>query len=370
MIFLIMGRPGGGKSYESVAYHVIPALNEGRKVITNLPLKIDYIKAVFGSAVADLIEFKFPTKENPVPFSTLADYGDTWTHPETGVGPLYVIDECHKPLRRGKTKQDVEEWYAEHRHSKSDILLISQYHRKLDLNICDLIDIVYSLGKQTMFGSQERYVRHTKSGIRGTTLDTQVRTYDPAFFPFYQSHTASTTAGKEATVRDVKPIWKKWQFVGAALFLVSGVTMMLVSVPNMFGTKSSSQPTQSTASKTDPTFTMLSNQFDMLEGSGQTETYVYTDTLPADPAQAKANLHPFSEFQLRISGNVNSPKGPTIVIRALQNGQFAFVLTDNDLLNAGYTFDQRGDCLMHIQYQNYNGFITCGAASQSIQAAM
>ncbi|MDF5473676.1 zonular occludens toxin domain-containing protein, partial [Vibrio parahaemolyticus] len=34
MIYAIAGRPGGGKTYEAVAYHIIPAIKEGRKVIT------------------------------------------------------------------------------------------------------------------------------------------------------------------------------------------------------------------------------------------------------------------------------------------------------------------------------------------------
>ncbi|POB76042.1 zonular occludens toxin domain-containing protein, partial [Vibrio vulnificus] len=40
--------PGSGKSYESVVYHVIPALKDGRKVVTNLPLNLEHFKQVFG----------------------------------------------------------------------------------------------------------------------------------------------------------------------------------------------------------------------------------------------------------------------------------------------------------------------------------
>ncbi|MBX5670353.1 zonular occludens toxin domain-containing protein [Pseudomonas aeruginosa] len=45
MINLILGQPGGGKSHEAVVYHVVPALNQGRKVITNLALDMDKFKA-------------------------------------------------------------------------------------------------------------------------------------------------------------------------------------------------------------------------------------------------------------------------------------------------------------------------------------
>lgn len=369
MIFMLMGRPGGGKSYEAVRYHIIPAIKEGRKIVTNMPLNLLHFRLIYGDA-ADLIEIVTPSKNNPVPFSTMVDYGDTWYHPETGVGPLYVIDECHKPLRRGKTRQDVEEWFAEHRHSKSDVLLISQYHRKLDLNICDLIDVVYSVGKTSAFGSQESYVRHTKTGIRGTTLNTDVRSYDPAYYPFYRSHTASTSFGKEAVVKDIKPIWKKWQFVGAALFLVAGVIMLIFAVPKMFA-----QPDIIPSVSLNPepdTFSALSSQFDSFAQLNDPDQVNTGSTLPATPGAIPQSQphHPFSEFQLRLSGYVNAPSGRIIVFRALQNGQSAFMLTDKDLIDAGYELDLRGECLVHVQHQRYTAYITCGAPSQSIQAPL
>ncbi len=51
------GIPGSGKSYEAVAYHVLPALRSGRKVITNLPLNIDAFAAI-DPAWRDLIEIR------------------------------------------------------------------------------------------------------------------------------------------------------------------------------------------------------------------------------------------------------------------------------------------------------------------------
>ena len=47
MINLTLGQPGGGKSYEAVAFHIIPAIEQGRKVITNLALKIDVFDQYF-----------------------------------------------------------------------------------------------------------------------------------------------------------------------------------------------------------------------------------------------------------------------------------------------------------------------------------
>ena len=93
MINLLMGPPGAGKSYEAVVFHILPALLEGRKVITNLPLQVDAFREYGVSS--SLIELKNPTLENPKPFSTIEDYGSDWRG-ENGIGPLYVIDEGHK----------------------------------------------------------------------------------------------------------------------------------------------------------------------------------------------------------------------------------------------------------------------------------
>nr|MBF4348645.1 assembly protein [Vibrio anguillarum] len=46
MIYAIVGRPRSGKSYESVVYHIIPAIKAGRKVVTNVSLNISYFQKV------------------------------------------------------------------------------------------------------------------------------------------------------------------------------------------------------------------------------------------------------------------------------------------------------------------------------------
>lgn len=88
MYNLLIGPPGGGKSYEAVVYHVLPTLEAGRKVITNLPLNV----AEFG-----LIDARFPAlielrtkskREGAIPFSVPEDYGDDWRNKTTGIGPL------------------------------------------------------------------------------------------------------------------------------------------------------------------------------------------------------------------------------------------------------------------------------------------
>jgi len=57
MIDLLEGIPGSGKSYEAVVYHVLPALKNGRKVVTNLPLNVDAF-AKLDARYRDLLDIR------------------------------------------------------------------------------------------------------------------------------------------------------------------------------------------------------------------------------------------------------------------------------------------------------------------------
>jgi zona occludens toxin len=238
MINLLLGAPGGGKSYEAVAFHVIPALIEGRKVITNLPLLLDAFphewralldirrrtmkpRPEVDEAKAAFMFKRFGTVAdqsfNPNPFANVEDYGreeydeetdltrwtDPWRHPTTGEGPLYVIDECHKPLPRRGTPVAVEEWFAEHRHGRCDVLLMTQSHGKMNQAIKELVQLCYRVRKATHLGFSDKYVRKVLDGVNGTVMNETTRDYDSTFFKYYRSHTQSTTAGKEAAAKDI-----------------------------------------------------------------------------------------------------------------------------------------------------------------------
>jgi zona occludens toxin len=60
----LLGVPGSGKSYEAVAFHIIPALEDGRKVVTNLPLNLEHFKKVYGQDILKLIRIVEPTAQN------------------------------------------------------------------------------------------------------------------------------------------------------------------------------------------------------------------------------------------------------------------------------------------------------------------
>eukprot|EP00456_Euglypha_rotunda_P008544 TRINITY_DN11704_c0_g1_i1.p1 TRINITY_DN11704_c0_g1~~TRINITY_DN11704_c0_g1_i1.p1 ORF type:complete len:354 (+),score=29.55 TRINITY_DN11704_c0_g1_i1:339-1400(+) len=228
----MLGPPGGGKSYESVVYHVLPALEAGRKVITNLPLNIEEIAKIEPRA-PQLIELRTKTKapekvggkRSPHPFGNVEDYGDDWRDPKTGQGAFYVIDECHKALPRGETLRAVDEWYAEHRHEGADVLLMSQSYGKVSKAITDQIQTVYRVKKMTAFGKSDKYIRKVQDGTKGEVMSTAERAYEKRYYKLYKSHTRTLSAVLEADARDISPSFRKWMRASYVLLAIASLIL-------------------------------------------------------------------------------------------------------------------------------------------------
>ena len=203
MITLITGTPGSGKSYEAVAHHIIPALNSGRKVITNLPFRLDYYMKINPSFDKNLFECKLPTPENLRPFSKPEDFADEWKNKD-GVGPLYVIDEAHMCYPRGDKEKPIFEYFTMHRHTGADITLITQQLNQLRREISGLIELSFVLKKNTVLGSSKSYRKQTRDGTKGSIISTSIHQYNPQIFKFYQSY---TLGGQAEAAQKMKPIW-------------------------------------------------------------------------------------------------------------------------------------------------------------------
>lgn len=249
MYNLLIGPPGGGKSYEAVVYHVLPTLEAGRKVITNLPLNV----AEFGLIDARfpaLIELRLKSKrDGAVPFSVIEDYGDNWRDQKTGQGALYVIDECHKAIPRMPAmdaradQKKVEEWYAEHRHEGADLLLMTQSYGKISKAITDSAQVLYRVKKMTSFGKAKSYIRKVQDGVRGDVMSTSERQYEKQWFKLYKSHTRSVAAVLEADARDISPAYKKWTRAAVILLPIG----LIIMAKGLFFGKADTKPPQTAA---------------------------------------------------------------------------------------------------------------------------
>ncbi|KGY11255.1 hypothetical protein NM22_16870 [Vibrio tubiashii] len=355
MINALTGRPGGGKSYEAVAFHIIPALKDGRKVVTNVALNIDHFVKIFGQDVVDELLVvvdgdltNFGSKERP--FSKVEHYQDEWRN-EKGQAPLYVIDEAHMSLGRN-ANDAILEWYSMHRHSGADIILMTQNLRKVHRDIKDMVEIHYYCVKNAAMGSNKTYTRKVKNGANGVDLNENVRKYEKQYFPFYQSHTSSNKAVEEAVAKDVKPLWKHWTVWLAGLLLFVGPAM-LISNGGLFGgfgeeqdqtEQPATQETRQTQSQTDATQQKKRRK-------------------PQDP------LH---EYKLYASGETvhvflddqNRPvKGKTfkrIYVDVYEDDFRLFTTTNEDLLEMGYAFKTLTECIYQLTYKDSTRLVVCG----------
>lgn len=335
-ITLLLGPPGAGKSYEATVFQVLPALQDGRKVITNLPLNLDAF-AKIDPLFRGLIQVVKASKDNLKPFSTMADYADPWRHPDTGTGPLYVIDECHIPLPRGGTSRDIEEWFSLHRHEVADVILITQSYGKVSKSIIDLVQTTISLRKNTNLGQvfNKTYRRAVRDGLRkAETVHQEVRRYNPKYFPLYQSYTRGK-AGQEASVKDVKPFYRHW-VVYALGAVLAYLAYMLLTHGNPFGLdrRAPSAPVSS--------------------ASGVPPSAVVPSAAPLDPpspvAPAAAADFKTAFGRFVVAGRVGSAvlfrDGPRVV-------------TSDDLLRRGVRVWAKEVCLVTLAYRGESVDVRC-----------
>lgn len=251
MINLLLGSSGSGKSYEANAFHILNALQSGRKVITNLPVVVEAYAAIDPS-FHDLLEVRnkpqpirgkwTPTAESgaftlfedghvEMPdadarcFGGVWDYFTTWRNKDTGAGPLFVIDECQYCIPAKATQRPVEEWVALHRHFNVDVLYITQSYGKISQAIRDNVQMVYRCRKNVALGAPSSYTRKVQDGVRGEVVNTTIRKYNAKYFGLYKSHTQGVAA-EEFKGTDIRPWWKNWTFIGAGICALGVVGMV------------------------------------------------------------------------------------------------------------------------------------------------
>lgn len=370
MQHLIIGKSGSGKGYEVCAYHILTALTQGRKVITNMPLVLEKWAAIDPSFPA-LIEMRKrampirgtwePTREqgayhlfdNPAdiiypdvmarPFANVWDYYDTWRHPETKTGALFVIDEAQNVIPRGKSSQDVEEWSALHRHFVNDVLFITQSYGKLSQAIRDNIQMVYRLTKKVAWGQPNKYIRKVQDGIRGEVLNVTERTYNPAYFGLWVSQTQGGS-GEEYGANDVVPMYKHWTFKGAAICMILAIAIIASTSmkdktpppPPKVQPAQLEQPPQPAAQQPPP-----------------------VDAQPRGPEQ---KVHPYQGNTMHLAAMARGKRFRDGVeqqylngfITIAQNGQPVSRVSFDDLRDAGYEIEARSNRIVSVTFKGFD----------------
>ncbi|WP_051304637.1 zonular occludens toxin domain-containing protein [Chitinilyticum litopenaei] len=356
MINLIIGKPGGGKSYEAVAFHILPNLEDGRKVITNLPLNLEHFHAVIPDS-RRLLE----VNHEPRHFNKAEHFNDPWRCPSTNRGPVYVLDECHELYPRLGCDSGVLEWFARHRHTGADFLLITQSYGKLHADLRDMVQVCYRVSKKVAFGRPDQYVRKVQDGIRGEVMSIQERDYESKYFPFYKSHTASNSAILEADAKDIKPAYLIWR--RRAMFVLAFAALWLCFA--IYQTWFKEKPAQPEA--------VAEGRAGGAPASGEVPDLTYvtppaTTPLPvphkieSSPPNAHASApvlaqkHPYEGLSVHIAGSVSKPGRMLYSFVLAQNGQAVSIQTSDDFKSSGYTVTAISECAARIEYPEADPF--------------
>lgn len=365
MINLLLGAPGGGKSYEAVAFHILPSVKAGRKVVTNLPLDLD-AWAQLDPDYPALLEIRektlaLPPDESPVgrvffgrqvaapewkprAFAHVEDFADPWRHPVSGIGPLYVVDECHMCWPARATDVEVEEWASMHRHHNVDVLAITQSYGKVSKSIIDLVQVVYRVRKAVAFGSMDKYIRKVQDGIKGDVVNTSIREYKKKYQELYRSHTKGR-AVEEMSGSDIVPIWRRWPFIGAAvcLLIVAGMALSgKMQSPLAQGVSiAQSKPGQKPVSKS--------------ASAANGPAAAPSKPMPGKPAEPE----PFAGRGLHLAGEVVIGSSRGALFSLSQNGQHLRYIRSAELASAGYIVTITGPCSARIVWKDQPRTLIC-----------
>lgn len=214
-INLFCGRPGSGKSYGVIENVILPAIQKGRVIYTNIPLNIDVINQDYPHS--DKIIHQFANDQVNGDF-LMSIPG----------GAVIVIDECWRYWPAGQKSstmpQKDKEFFAEHRHKAGEdqltqeIVLVTQSPSQIAKYVKDLIDQTVFTIKADKVGLSKKFKVLIFPGCipslerPGEPNNVGMGTYKPEIYKYYKSHTKSETGlpGVEIKADKRGSIWNHW----------------------------------------------------------------------------------------------------------------------------------------------------------------
>lgn len=381
MINGLSGRPGSGKSYEAVIRHIMPALMKHRKVVTNIPLNVEWFCSVVGEHCRDLIvqiEGGFHNYGGKRYFSDAEHFlrYQDWRN-EENQGVFFVVDECHLCMPRSSvadkvsTQQELKEYLSMHRHYGHDILLLSQNFRKVDRDVVDMIQNCYFTTKKSFLGQDDKYICKVADGVSRNLVATHEREYEPKYFAAYQSHTKSAGSVTEAKSVDIKPWWQN-KFFGMA----AALSIALVALLGLL----SSQIEESKQRKAEILAKNTLNKPASIPAVQQQQAQPVTPLPQTKPATKpdegpQPKKHPLDGLQMHLTAtaedwNRQGRFQKIIYVAVSRNGQMLKEITAADLALAGYQWTLLNDCMLEIKYNDvFQDWIFCDAPTQEVQFA-
>lgn len=373
MINLLLGVPGSGKSYEAVVHHIVESLKEGRRVITNIQLNLDYIYKEHPSAkylglisiVSDSL--KIDGKLWP-PFSHVDFYKDDWrsSNPKKeGQGPLYVIDEAQLAMPRSRTPEDLQNWYQLHRHTGCDVLLITQSKGQVNKVIVDLCQMVFLVNKNVAAGMPSSYSFTIFDGANSRKpIDTLTRRYKSKNFQYYKSHTLSGSSVVEASSREVRnvffrvPFLLSYFFIGLFIYLLIGMDFGAMFgggiSPSVVSEPVSSLRVPSSVSRVSSSGSSVPSAVVPAAVSSS----VSVPVVPIKDTPVKVD-YPYDDITLFISSSYSVGGVNYYNLSGVTDNDFVFDVLISDLVNVGFSVTRLGLCSVKLSISDYSRFIYC-----------
>lgn len=247
------GVMGSGKSYEVVAFVIVPAVAAGRRVVTNIAgIQPDAIREfvkkqskvapdALGSVVyVDSMQFRdrnfFPD------FREDKSIQPTTGSPFLEGGDLVVVDECKLVWGHDWKHDDViTAFWRKHRHFtspvtnvSSDIVVVSQATADFHKDLRAVIEFLYRAKKIKAFGKfgEAAYSVTKWDGVRQTNaakVQTWTRKYKKNIFPLYNSYSQGNGPGVELATDARQSILSHWRLMCLPVaFLFSAVSLWYV----------------------------------------------------------------------------------------------------------------------------------------------
>ena len=239
-IDILWGIPGAGKSYHAVSHYILPALEDGRKVISNIPLNMDELEKsnIYETELYKFLDPEPKSEDHKMPFSRIEDFHDEWRRKikdehgnETEQGCLYVIDEAADVIGKN-TRPEIKNWFRMHRHYVADVLLLVQDPYLIDNDIRKLVRNRFIVQKnETLSKNCYTLIRKHSYRENKASVDWQkTQRYDKKYFKFYKSYTKSEGVGNEAD----SYIGKKWHQYWIVRLSILFIILSITQIPRFF----------------------------------------------------------------------------------------------------------------------------------------
>lgn len=246
MLVFNEGVPRSGKSYDCVLNHIVPALASGRTVYARLNGMDD---PACRQAIADYLKMdKATLDERLIHVSSaevrtmfLAESVDgEWRIPDALKDNLCVVDECHQfyVADRNAINPAIEEFMALIGQNGGDVVLMSQWFRRLHSSVRARIERKNLFQKLTAVGMEKKYTvtrYHALAPERFEKISTDTCSYLPAIFPMYKGY-ADGSENKVVYKGGGKTVWAK--IASYAVFVVPLVLVALYVFMHFFGPNS------------------------------------------------------------------------------------------------------------------------------------